>query len=152
MLAGERQSARIHGALATDRRVSASTQNQALAALLFLYQRVLERQIEWLEGIVHAKLIVRDGKGRKDRATLSSTSATSMPSTCAQVPATSSYRTPCASSTRPPRASGLGSGSSQRPATTPTPRQASAAATTFTRASSSAPSARPPGPPAFQDP
>jgi integron integrase len=106
--------------------VSASTQNQALAALLFLYQVVLEREIAWLEGIVHAKrpqrlpvvlsrgevsavlarmagverlcaaviygaglrllealqlrikdidfagqqLIVRDGKGRKDRVTL----------------------------------------------------------------------------------
>jgi hypothetical protein len=102
--------------------------------------------------LLRQQLIVRDGKGRKDRATLSSTSATSMPSTCAQVPATFSDRTPCASSTRPPRASGLGSGSSQRPATTPTPRRASAAATTFTRASSSAPSARPPVPPAFQDP
>ncbi|HXJ23125.1 MAG TPA: phage integrase N-terminal SAM-like domain-containing protein [Polyangia bacterium] len=42
-------------ALATDRHASASTQNQAPAALLFLYQVVLERQIGWLEGIVHAK-------------------------------------------------------------------------------------------------
>lgn len=113
-------------ALATERQVSASTQNQALAALLFLYQSVLDREIAWLEGIVHAKrperlavvlsrgeitavlaqmkgvellcasliygaglrllealqlrikdvdlagqqLTVRDGKGRKDRATL----------------------------------------------------------------------------------
>ena len=119
---------RFLSALATESHVSAFTQNQALAALLFLYESVLEREIGWLEGIVHAKrperlpvvlplgrgeiaavlgkmggveklcgsllygaglrllealqlrikdvdlagqqLIVRDGKGRKDRATL----------------------------------------------------------------------------------
>jgi integron integrase len=123
---GEPEITAFLSALATERHVSASTQNQALAALLFLYQQVLERQIEWLSEIVHAKrpqrlpvvlrrnevvavlakmsgvehlcasviygaglrllealqlrikdvdfagqqLIVRDGKGRKDRATL----------------------------------------------------------------------------------
>ena len=123
---GEPEITRFLSALATERQVSASTQNQALAALLFLYQTVLEREIAWLEGIVHAKrperlpvvlsrgeisavlaqmsgiehlcaslmygaglrvlealqlrikdvdfagqqLMVRDGKGRKDRATL----------------------------------------------------------------------------------
>ena len=66
-----------------------------LAALLFLYQVVLEREIGWLEGVVHAKrperlpvvlsrgeiaaeeidfagqqLTIRDGKGRRDRVTL----------------------------------------------------------------------------------
>jgi hypothetical protein len=41
--------------LATQRRVSASTQNQALAALLFLYGRVLGRELAWMDGIVHAK-------------------------------------------------------------------------------------------------
>ena len=35
--------------------VSASTQNQALAALLFLYQAVLGRQLAWLGNVVHAK-------------------------------------------------------------------------------------------------
>lgn len=35
--------------------VSASTQNQALAALLFLYQVVLGRQLAWLGDLVHAK-------------------------------------------------------------------------------------------------
>ncbi len=35
--------------------VSASTQNQALAALLFLYQAVLGRQLAWLRDVVHAK-------------------------------------------------------------------------------------------------
>jgi len=41
--------------LATGAKVSASTQNQALAALLFLYQQVLERQLAWLGDLVHAK-------------------------------------------------------------------------------------------------
>lgn len=41
--------------LAVDRSVSASTQNQALAALLFLYQKVLEINLPWLQGIVRAK-------------------------------------------------------------------------------------------------
>lgn len=41
--------------LATSRRVSASTQNQALAALLFLYQKVLEMNLPRLEDIVRAK-------------------------------------------------------------------------------------------------
>jgi integron integrase len=41
--------------LATESRVSASTQNQALAALLFLYQKVLGRELEWLGAMVHAK-------------------------------------------------------------------------------------------------
>lgn len=42
-------------ALATERSVSASTQNQALAALLFLYREVLDRDLPWLEGITRAK-------------------------------------------------------------------------------------------------
>jgi integron integrase len=123
---GEPEITGFLSALATEQKVSASTQNQALAALLFLYQNVLDREIAWLEGIVRAKrperlpvvlsrgeiaavlakmtgverlcasliygaglrvlealqlrikdvdldgqqLIVRDGKGRKDRATL----------------------------------------------------------------------------------
>ncbi|HEX3694515.1 MAG TPA: integron integrase [Polyangia bacterium] len=41
--------------LASDRHVSASTQNQALAAVLFLYQVVLEQPLPWLDGMVHAK-------------------------------------------------------------------------------------------------
>jgi len=42
-------------ALATDRGVSASTQNQALAAILFLYRDVLDRDLPWLDGITRAK-------------------------------------------------------------------------------------------------
>ncbi len=42
-------------ALAVQRHVAASTQNQALAALLFLYREVFGRDPGWLEGIVRAK-------------------------------------------------------------------------------------------------
>lgn len=42
-------------ALATERNVSASTQNQAKAALLFLYQKVLQVDIPWVDNIVNAK-------------------------------------------------------------------------------------------------
>ena len=42
--------------LAVDRQVSASTQNQALAALLFVYQKVLNVELPWLDGIVRAQL------------------------------------------------------------------------------------------------
>jgi len=41
--------------LATRLKVSASTQNQALAALLFLYGSVLEQDLPWLNGLVRAK-------------------------------------------------------------------------------------------------
>jgi integron integrase len=41
--------------LATERRVSASTQNQALGALLFMYRVVLERDVPWLADLVRAK-------------------------------------------------------------------------------------------------
>lgn len=41
--------------LARERRVAAATQNQALAAVLFLYREVLGRQLGWLEGLEWAK-------------------------------------------------------------------------------------------------
>ncbi len=41
--------------LAVRRRVSASTQNQALCALLFLYREVLEMDLPWLDELVRAK-------------------------------------------------------------------------------------------------
>ena len=37
--------------LATDRHVAAATQNQALAALLFLYKAVLERDLPWFDDL-----------------------------------------------------------------------------------------------------
>ncbi|MDI3259259.1 MAG: integron integrase [Sinobacteraceae bacterium] len=42
--------------LATERKVSASTQNQAKAALLFLYKRVLGVELPWLSEVVQAKV------------------------------------------------------------------------------------------------
>ncbi len=45
--------------LATRGRVSASTQNQALSALLFLYKKVLQMDLPWLDDIVRAKRPVR---------------------------------------------------------------------------------------------
>jgi integron integrase len=41
--------------LAVDGRVAASTQNQALSALLFLYRDVLTVDLPWLDGVVRAK-------------------------------------------------------------------------------------------------
>src|SRR5256886_17409477 len=41
--------------LARDGNVSASTQNQALSALLFLYKQVLKEEIGWLEDVERAK-------------------------------------------------------------------------------------------------
>ena len=45
--------------LAVQRSVSASTQNQALAALLFLYQEVLKQPIPWLNNVIRARRPVR---------------------------------------------------------------------------------------------
>lgn len=41
--------------LAVERRVSASTQNQALGAILFLYRQALETDLPWLENVVRAR-------------------------------------------------------------------------------------------------
>ncbi|MCC6208762.1 MAG: integron integrase [Gammaproteobacteria bacterium] len=45
--------------LAVERNVSSSTQNQALAALLFLYREVLEVELPWLDGVTRAKPSVK---------------------------------------------------------------------------------------------
>jgi len=45
--------------LATRDRVSSSTQNQALSAIIFLYRVVLGKRLEWLDGVVRAKRTVR---------------------------------------------------------------------------------------------
>jgi len=45
--------------LATERKVAAATQNQALAALLFLYKAVLGCDLPWFDGLVRAKRPVR---------------------------------------------------------------------------------------------
>jgi len=41
--------------LAVDRQVSASTQNQAKAAILYLYKQVLAIDLPWLDEVVQAK-------------------------------------------------------------------------------------------------
>jgi len=46
-------------ALATEKRVSAATQNQALSALIFLYRVVLEDPLPWLNDLVRAQRPVR---------------------------------------------------------------------------------------------
>lgn len=64
--------------LATRGKVSASTQNQALSALLFLYKKVLKIDLPFLDEIIRAKrpvrvpvvLTVRNAKGSKDRLTI----------------------------------------------------------------------------------
>lgn len=53
--------------LATQRNVSASTQNQALSALLFLYREVLGIELPFVEGIERAKRPTRVPCGAHDR-------------------------------------------------------------------------------------
>jgi integron integrase len=45
--------------LAIEGRVAAATQNQALAAILFLYRDVLEVELPWIENVVRARMPVR---------------------------------------------------------------------------------------------
>ena len=52
---GEDEVRAFLSSLAVDRQVSASTQNQALAALMFLYRDVLDQPVGWLDNIVRAK-------------------------------------------------------------------------------------------------
>jgi integron integrase len=52
---GEKEIAQFLSALAVDRHVSASTQNQALNALLFLYRHVLDLNPGWIDNVVRAK-------------------------------------------------------------------------------------------------
>ena len=51
---GQREMEAFLSYLAVERRVSASTQNQARSALLFLYREVLLVQLPWLDGVVMA--------------------------------------------------------------------------------------------------
>lgn len=50
---------RYLSSLAIDGNVAASTQNQALSALLFLYREVLDQDVPWLDDVVRAKRPVR---------------------------------------------------------------------------------------------
>ena len=52
---GEGEVAAFLSSLATTGRVAASTQNQALSALLFLYRDVLGMEVGWFAGVVRAR-------------------------------------------------------------------------------------------------
>jgi integron integrase len=52
---GAAEVTRFLSSLAVAGRVAASTQNQALSALLFLYRDVLDLDLPWLDGVVRAK-------------------------------------------------------------------------------------------------
>lgn len=52
---GEKEVTAFLNHLATKANVSASTQNQALSAILFLYKYELKVGLEWLDGLVRAK-------------------------------------------------------------------------------------------------
>ena len=54
-LMGKREVEEFLSHLANALEVAASTQNQALAALLFLYRQILQVTLPWLDGIVRAK-------------------------------------------------------------------------------------------------
>jgi integrase len=51
----EAEIAAFLSSLASESRVSVSTQNQAFNALLFLYQQVLQKRIGLIEGVLRAK-------------------------------------------------------------------------------------------------
>jgi Phage integrase, N-terminal SAM-like domain len=57
---GEPEIAQFLSSLASDSHVSASTQNQALNALLFLYKEVLGKKIGLIQGVVRANRPKRD--------------------------------------------------------------------------------------------
>jgi integron integrase len=52
---GEAEIAAFLSHLAVNRNVAASTQNQALSALLFLYQQVLDRKLDFIDDVKRAK-------------------------------------------------------------------------------------------------
>jgi len=56
---GGREVSEFLSFLATQRGVAASTQNQALSALLFLYKHVLGQELPWLDSVTRAKRPVR---------------------------------------------------------------------------------------------
>ncbi len=61
---GEREISDFLTHLAVEKRVAASTQNQAFSAVLFLYQRVLERKLDFIDNGVRYKGCVPSSSGR----------------------------------------------------------------------------------------
>jgi len=64
---GETEIAAFLTHLARDGRVAASTQNQALSALLFLYKEVLKQTLGSLQGVERAKRPVSSAVGTDSR-------------------------------------------------------------------------------------
>jgi integrase len=56
---GEIEAVAFLSSLAVHGHVAASTQNQAFSALIFLYESVLELELDWLQGLVRAKRLER---------------------------------------------------------------------------------------------
>jgi len=56
---GEKEVQRFLNNLAVERHVSASTQNQALCAILFLYKSVLMKNFGWMDDLVNARKSIR---------------------------------------------------------------------------------------------
>src|SRR5437016_11561525 len=52
---GEKEIAQYLSSLTSELHVSASTQNQALNAILFLYRQVLRKDIGYVDGVIRAK-------------------------------------------------------------------------------------------------
>ena len=52
---GSREMEQFLNHLAVQKNVAASTQNQALSALVFLYREVLKKDFEWLDNLERAK-------------------------------------------------------------------------------------------------
>lgn len=52
---GEKEVSQFLTHLAVNRNVAASTQNQALSAILFLYKHVLKKPLDWLDNVERAK-------------------------------------------------------------------------------------------------
>jgi integron integrase len=52
---GAREMEQFLNYLAVDKKVAASTQNQALSALVFLYREVLRQEFDWMENLERAK-------------------------------------------------------------------------------------------------
>ena len=210
---GAPEVAQFLSSLVVEGRVAASTQNQALSALLFLYRYVLHQELPWLDDVVRARrpkhlpivltrdevraviskldgtprlmagllygsglrllecarlrvqdidfamnqIIVRDGKGAKDRVTVLPAVAKepltrhllavkrSTRPIWLSAPGGSSYRGPWRENTLMPAVNGRGSGPFRPPGSTSTGPQASAAATTCTSPSCSARCSMPSG-------
>jgi hypothetical protein len=61
---GEKEITEFLTHLAVEKNVAASTQNQAFSALLFLYQKVLERKLDFIDNVQRARHAASETAGR----------------------------------------------------------------------------------------